>query len=223
MTDPDIIEDYTKGFYVTEIYVIDGFTINCGIVFWLLILSLVVKFISYVGDREMRINANNEETEETKDILHPYDCSDFSLITQQQYMHLSGRCLSKIPILITKLNFSEDKPQNHNMYISNINSKYVHVFYGEKWILMFKDEFLDKILDIYEYEMYYLESDPELQKKYSNIKGNIDRYNYLTSIDKDKDKINNKIKEDIALLLFNNRGVPIKTSKMRGIEIIEPV
>jgi hypothetical protein len=36
-------------------------------------------------------------------------------------------------VLIEKVHFDVNKPQNHNIYISNLKNKYIMIYDGNKW------------------------------------------------------------------------------------------
>jgi len=108
--------------------------------------------------------------------------------------------------LINKVHFDENKPENHNIYISNLKNNYVMAYDGVKWTYLDYDTEIDKIIDKNEniIEMKLEEwidkgnKYPELVKKFNN---------YLNK--KENDLIINKIKKDIKLLLYNNRNMII--------------
>ena len=41
--------------------------------------------------------------------------------------------LVHIMVLIEKVHFDVNKPQNHNIYISNLKNKYIMIYDGNKW------------------------------------------------------------------------------------------
>ena len=49
-----------------------------------------------------------------------------------------------IPSLIKKIHFNPRKPENHNIYISNIKNKYIMVYDGDKWNLSNQNETIDR-------------------------------------------------------------------------------
>ena len=53
-----------------------------------------------------------------------------------------------IPNLIKRIHFDPKKPENHNIYISNIKNKYVMIYDGIKWNLHNRDETIEGLIVI---------------------------------------------------------------------------
>ena len=107
-----------------------------------------------------------------------------------------------IPQLIKRIHFDPRKPENHNVYISNIKNKYIMIYDGIKWNLQSQDETIDNLIDTNEFVLEQkLEEWVENGKDYPEIMRKFNRY--LGK--KEKDEVINKIKEEIKLVLFNNR------------------
>ena len=110
-----------------------------------------------------------------------------------------------IPHLIKMVHFDPKHPENHNMYIGNIKDKYIFVYNGNTWEIKDRNEVIDSLISEKEYI---------LQDKLSTwIKNsdNSEKYHYAISKFKkyiqmkEDNKIINSIKEEIKLLLYNNR------------------
>ena len=117
-------------------------------------------------------------------------------------------CLNRsnfcIPHLIKKIHFNSKKPENHNVYISNIKNKYIMVYDGKKWNLRDRDETIDDLIDNNDFILEQkLEEWIENGKNYPIIMKKFNRY--LEK--KEKNQVINKIKEEIKLILFNNRKI----------------
>ena len=109
-----------------------------------------------------------------------------------------------IPHLIKRIHFNPKKPENHNVYISNIKNKYIMIYDGNKWNLQNQDETIDDIMDTNEFVFEQkLEEWIENGKDYPDIMRKFNRY--LEK--KEKDNIINKVKDEIKLILFNNRTI----------------
>ena len=131
-----------------------------------------------------------------------YKNTDISHLTDQDYIQCLNRSNMCIPQLIKKIHFDPQKPENHNVYISNIKNKYVMIYDGNRWILHNQDETIDDLIDANEYVLEQkLEEWIENGKDYPEIMKKFNRY--LEK--KEKDDVLNKIKEEIKLVLFNNR------------------
>ena len=109
-----------------------------------------------------------------------------------------------IPNLIKRIHFDPKKPENHNIYISNIKNKYIMIYDGNQWILNDQGEAINDIIDTNEFVLEQkLEEWIENGKDYPEIMKKFNRY--LEK--KEKDDVINKIKDEIKLLLYNNRKV----------------
>ena len=131
-----------------------------------------------------------------------YKNTDISHLTDQDYISCLNRSNMCIPQLIKKIHFDPKKPENHNIYISNIKNKYIMIYDGFKWNLQSQDETIDDLIDTNEFVLEQkLEEWIENGKDYPEIMKKFNRY--LEK--KEKDDVLNKIKEEIKLILFNNR------------------
>ena len=133
-----------------------------------------------------------------------YKNTDLSHLTEKDYMYCLNRSNMCIPNLIKKIHFDPKKPENHNVYISNIKNKYIMIYDGNKWNLNDQDEAIDDIIDTNEFVLEQkLEEWIENGKDYPEIMKKFNRY--LEK--KEKDEVINKIKNEIKLILYNNRKV----------------
>jgi hypothetical protein len=130
--------------------------------------------------------------------LLSYNDTDVSHLTEEDYK----KCIKKVCFcvmgLIEKVHFNPEKPENMNIYISNIKDKYLMVYQNGKWNLKNKNE-LERLYDDKEemIEQWIEENkDPEMEKffkKYLDLK-------------KD-DKTMLMINEEIKLMMFNNKNL----------------
>ena len=132
-----------------------------------------------------------------------FNKTDLSHITDKDFEYIMKRCNMCIPKLIEKTHYDSTKPENKNIFISNIKDKYIMKWDGLKWNLNNREDTLE---DLYENSSNILEDrietwefnkfqyDPIAVRKF---------YKFLDN--KDKDEVKNKIKEEIKLILYNNR------------------
>ena len=141
-----------------------------------------------------------------------YKNTDLSHLTDQDYLQCLNRSNMVIPNLIKKIHFNPKKPENHNIYISNIKNKYVMIYDGGKWNLHNQDETIDDLIDTNEVVIEQkLEEWLENGKEYPEIMKKFNRY--LEK--KEKDAVINKVKEEIKLILFNNRKIGNKDVEIK--------
>ena len=129
--------------------------------------------------------------------LLAYRETDVSHLTDQDYKSCLKKINHCVKQMIEKVHFNPSKPENMNIYISNIKDKYIMVYDGNNWNLANKKDELDRLYE--EKEMMleeWLESNPEKELKEKFMK-------YLNN--KEKDECLNNIKEEIKLMLYNNQ------------------
>ena len=136
--------------------------------------------------------------------LLSYGNTDMSHLTDKDYMKCLNHSNFCVPYLIEQIHFDPKKPENHNIYISNIKNNYVMLYDGKQWILKDRDEAIMNLIDdkdvILEQKLEeWIEKGNEYPKIMSKFKRYIDK--------KDNNKVLNKIKDEIKLVLFNNRGM----------------
>ena len=156
------------------------------------------KLIKKVG-----INIGTQNIQQNIKIL-AYDSTDLSHLTNNDYLKCLKHSNFCIPHLIKKIHFNPDKPENHNIYISNLKNNYVMIYNGEKWMINDRDESIQSLIDDKESIIEQkLEEWIENGKNYPDIMKKFNRYIEK----KENDTVLNKIKNEIKLMLFNNRDL----------------
>ena len=152
---------------------------------------------------KLEINGSFNTTNIQNIQLLNYKDTDVSHLTDEDYR----RCIKKVCFcvmnLIEKVHYNPDKPENMNIYISNMKDKYMMVYEDGKWLLKNKKE----INHLYEEKEMMLEQwieenkDPEMDKFFS-------RY-----LDLKKDNSTMQlIQDELKLMMFNQKD------KIPGIE-----
>ena len=158
-----------------------------------LLYKQIEKLLDKVGDTTI----NNTQTNNIQ--LNSYGKEDLSHITDSLKQNLIKKPYGMIPRLIEEVHFSEKKPENKNIAISNKKDNKIQVFTGTKWIYKNKDETINDLMD----GKYFI-----LDSFYQN---NIDSsdggsYEKFRTYYDDQDKILiDKLKKDCELVLLNNR------------------
>ena len=133
-----------------------------------------------------------------------YNNTDVSHLTDNDYLKCLKHSNFCIPHLIEKIHFNPKKPENHNIYISNLKNNYVMIYNGNKWMLNDREESIQNLIDEKESIIEQkLEEWIENGKNYPDIMKKFNRY--LEK--KENDTVLNKIKGEIKLMLFNNRDI----------------
>ena len=133
-----------------------------------------------------------------------YGSNDISHLTDDDYL----KCLKHknfcIPYLIEKIHFDKDKPENHNIYISNLKNKYMMMYEKTKWETKNRNDGIDKLIgdkeEIMELKLGEWEENGGL---YSDLR---DRYDIYIEKKNIKD-VYDQIKDDIELMLYNNKDL----------------
>ena len=136
--------------------------------------------------------------------LLAYKDTDLSKITDHDIIKCINHNNMCIPQLIKMIHLDPKKPENHNIYISNIKNGYIMLYDGKKWNTFNRD---NTITDLIEDKQNIIEEKiedwvtkgreyPELMKKFKR---------YLDK--KENNEVLNKIKEEIKLMLYNNKNV----------------
>jgi hypothetical protein len=149
-----------------------------------------------MGKLEINSSFNNNTINNIT--LLNYKDTDVSHLTNEDYK----KCIRKVCFcvmgLIEKVHFNPEKPENMNIYISNIKDKYMMIYQNNKWNLKNKTE-LDGLYDNKEFMIdQWIEEnkDPEMVKFFK-------RYLDL----KKDDKTMQMITDEIKLMMFNNKNL----------------
>ena len=149
------------------------------------------------------INIGTQNIQQNINIL-AYNNTDISHLTDKDYLKCLKHSNFCIPHLIEQIHFNPKKPENHNIYISNLKNNYVMVYDGIKWNIRDRDESIQNLIDDKESIIEQkLEEWIENGNKYPDIMKKFNRY--LEK--KENDKVLNKVKGEIKLMLFNNRDI----------------
>jgi hypothetical protein len=139
-----------------------------------------------------------------------YKNTDMSKLTDKDILKCLNHSNMCVPHLIKMIHLDPEKPENHNVYISNLKNGYIMVYDGTKWDTKNRDEI---IVDMIDDKQGLIEERIEIWiergEKYPSIMKKFERY--LEK--KENNKVINKIKEEIRLMLFNNRSL-IKTKEI---------
>jgi len=156
-------------------------------------------------------NSNNITNIQNNFKLLNYKETDTSHLTENDYV----RCLEHynfcVPHLIRKLHFNPKKPENHNIYISNLKNNYVMIYINNKWKVKNRDETISRMIDDKQVILEKkIQEWVESGIQYPKVMAKFSRY-----IEKREDNdVINAIKEDIKLMLYNNRNMVIESKKL---------
>ena len=141
--------------------------------------------------------------EKGNNIVLPHDKPDISYLTDADYFNILGRQLNSIPLIIEKLHFNVNNPQNHNIYIPNIKNKYAMIYNGSEWSLQNRDKAIHNLIVDNEMRLEDWLSQENSLDKYPTAMNRFENYLKL----KEKDENLAMIKDEILLLLYNKRNM----------------
>ncbi len=170
------------------------------------------------------INGNNIDNSQNKTvvnniIINAYGKENFEMCKIEKKF-IMEQCFNSLCLYIKRIHFNKDKPENHNMFITNLKSNNVSVFDGKKIkIESYKTVF--KKLNDYHYKLngIYDEVKNDLSKIYKR------QYPIFLDFadESNESEFSKEYREDlnkeIKLLLYNERKMPMTTLKNNNIEI----
>jgi len=136
--------------------------------------------------------------------LLAYDKTDISDLTEKDFIRCFNHNNMCVPHLLKRIHFNRKKPENHNVFLSNLKSGYIMLYDGKQWNTYNRDEVID---DMFDEKHDILEQKYEewvdVGKDYPIIYYKFRRY---------LEKVNNyvvmkKIKDEMKLVLYNNRNI----------------
>ena len=145
----------------------------------------------------------------------PHKKTNIDHLTDEDYFNILGRSLMSIPLMIEKIHFNENNPENHNIYIPNIKNKFAMLYNGSEWSLHSRDEIIDNMIIDNEMRLEDWLSREDIQEKYPTAFKRFELYLKL----KEKNANVNRMKEDVLLLLYNKRNMIEKSRQRKLIEV----
>lgn len=180
-----------------------------------------------ITNNNINNNININVTIDGESITY-YKYVSYNELKEDEYKRILKKSIDCVPSLIQKVHFNNIDRSNHNMYIDNLDSKYMYIYENKKWIPCIRNSIIEDLirschlaLDYY-VDMIKDEEIINIYKKYKkNYDINYDEYNniiekFRMNANKDYDKYINLlcyydnmhyyIISKIELCLFMNRG-----------------
>lgn len=149
--------------------------------------------------KNKNLNNNFSKTNEVK--LVDFDDTDYNRISNKQYNFCLMKCNMCISLFIEHVHFNKKYPENMNIYISNLNNKYVMLYNDSKWQVVDRNEVIDNLIDNIEVIFRnWLSSNDNLYCKAEQM---FDKY----LANQRSEKIFNRMKQRIILMLYNKRDI----------------
>ena len=129
--------------------------------------------------------------------LLSYKDTDVSHLTNKDFEQSIKKVNSCVKDMIEKIHFNPSKPENMNIYISNMKDKYIMVYEDGTWNIKHRNNELDTLYDMKEMLL------EDWLDKYGN-EGLKQKFNkYL--MNKTHEETLSMIKDDIKLMMYNKK------------------
>ena len=156
--------------------------------------------VQHIDNSTNNTNTNCGNTINYNIKLLNYKDTDFSHLTDNDYIKCINDCNHCVKTLIEKVHINKKKPENMNVYIPSMKEKYIMVFNQNKWSLEDRKEVIDDMFDQHEWtlETFY----DEHKEKYPDMVKSFEKY----LENKEEDDVVNQVKQKILLELYNERN-----------------
>ena len=165
-------------------------------------------------------NVNNGTVNNTTNniVIVGHGKEDMSKIDYEDMVKILKNGYDSTIHLTEAVHFNPKYPEFQNIYISNIKDKYAMMYDGEKWILITKEKLID---NIYNNKKNYIEDN--LEKYVESLpKIYVKSLNRWLDTDETDPRIT-QIKNDIKILLYNSRKLPMNTDIQIQNKIKHPI
>jgi hypothetical protein len=163
--------------------------------------------VIFNGINNGTVNNNTAITINNTIKLLSLQSTDKSHITDKFLYECISSCMSSVIKLIEKIHFNPLVPQNHNIYIRNIKSKYLLAYNGKSWLLKDRAEAIADLIIDGENMMIKFAEDEEVQKMYPGVSKKMHEYTRCINRNNNERDAKEKIRMDTTLLLYNKRDM----------------
>lgn len=168
--------------------------------------------INYLTKKMCNSPSTNQSNSSYNIQLLAFGQEDNSHITNTDYKSIINKGYNSVQELVKHIHFNIDKPENHNLYISNIRGNYVMIYNGTRWTLGNKKDTINQL---------YIDKRNLLVEKFDELVGELSenairKFNRFINEQQDDASIKS-IKEEIKLILYNNKNIPETTKQKLGV------
>jgi hypothetical protein len=135
-------------------------------------------------------------------VINPFGKEDLSHVAISDYAKYLNGFFPGFLKYIEKVHFDENAPQNHNIYIPNLKSKYLSIHNGKKWETKMKNDIIDRFINKKHNQL--TDKCEELEEANKISKKIIDNYNEFCENFSDKEALKST-KNDVLLMLYDNK------------------
>lgn len=148
-------------------------------------------------------NNTNNNTNNLTININSFGKESLSHITLEDYKKYFTGFFPGFIKFIEKIHFDDSAPENHNINITNLKSKYIDIYENKQWITKQRKDVLEKFIR----KKYNLLDDKcnELEQKQSINEKIIDEFRTFQENYQDEEAQKNT-QNKIALMIYNNRN-----------------
>ena len=143
----------------------------------------------------------NNTTNNIFNITLPYNKTNHEFLSDKDYMKCINRMIMSVPNLIKRIHFNPEHPENHNIYINDINRNRIMVFDGAQWNVQNQKDTIDRLINDHDYLLDEWVACGE--EKYPHAMEKFKKYVELRS----QNEVESKIKDEVRYILYNNRDM----------------
>ena len=144
---------------------------------------------------------NNTNSNNINITINKYGYESLSHISPKKMTAIFRKCYESIPAFIMLKHFDKSAPQNRNVYIADLKSKYALTYDGNRWNITDRNDLLD---EMYNDNLYYLEG--KYEENYEDL-DDTTATKFRTFLDsKDDDSTMKMVKDNIRKMLYNERN-----------------
>ncbi len=152
------------------------------------------------------INSNNNVQNNVNIKLVAYGQEDLSGIKDSIMKKILSKGFESVPELIKYIHFNKDRPEHHNVYISNKKDEFAQIFNGNKWVTVTKDSLISELIT---------DRSGFLEMKMGDLYEDLDQ----KIIDKmerfletqEEDLVQKNLRTTLKLLLYNRKNITEQT------------
>ena len=163
--------------------------------------NYIEKLIEKTGDTNINIE-NQTNTQNNQIILNNFGSEDISHITDKFMNKMLIIPYGGVQKLIEKVHFSNKKPENKNIALTNKKEKMIKIFKNNKWKYQNRDEILDELINLNYSRMddYYIEKGKEkLNPRHDKI-----FLDFQEKFENQEEELHTKLKQDCEMILLSD-------------------
>jgi hypothetical protein len=135
--------------------------------------------------------------------INSFGNESLSHITTSDYKKFLSGFFPGFIKFIEKIHFDDNAPENHNISITNLKSKYMYIYDNGKWAITERNELIDKFI-ARKYDMLAHKCD-ELEEKKEIDEKTLNKFMRFSQNYKDAEAQKNT-KNNIMLMIYNNKN-----------------